>query len=89
MADSVVMPPNQLALPGSPGDAASHLQFQISLLRLMDQKMMDQKRVGPKTMDRKDGSKVGPTVQVPSVQVMELERLQHPRRAMIRLKTRS
>ena len=51
--------------------------------------MMDQKWVGHKTMDRKDGSKVGPTVQVPSVQVMELERLQHPRRATIRLKTRS
>jgi len=40
---------NQSPVPGSPGDPASHLQFQISLLRLMSHK----------TMGKKDDSKVG------------------------------
>ena len=69
---------NQSPVPGSPGDPASHLQFQISLLRLMSHK----------TMGKKDDSKVG-RVHVSSAQVTELERLQHPRRTTIRLKTRS
>jgi hypothetical protein len=69
-------------MPGSPGDPTSHLQFQISLLRLMDQKW-----AGHKTTDQQAGLKIGRAM--PSAQVIELERLQHPRRTTIRLKTRS
>jgi len=57
-----------------PGDPGSHLQFQISLLRLMAQKSMAQK-----SMALKAGSKVGSSVQAGSAQVMDLERLQHAR----------
>jgi len=66
------------SVPGSTGDPASHLQFQISLLRLMSHK----------TMDQEDRSKVG-LMQVPSSQITELERLERPRRSTIRLKTRT
>jgi hypothetical protein len=76
------MNPTRFLLPGSPGDPASHLQFQISLLRLMDQKW-----AGHKASDWQAGAKVGPAI--PSAQVIELERLQHPRRTPVRLKTRS
>jgi hypothetical protein len=76
------MNPTRSLVPGSPGDPASHLQFQISLLRLMDQKWACHK-----TKDQQAGSKIGRAT--PSPQVIELERLQHPRRATIRLKTRS
>lgn len=64
---------------GSPRDPGSHLQFQISLLRLMGQKMMGQKA----------GPKAGPLFPVPSDQVRELERLQHSGPAKVQLKTRS
>jgi hypothetical protein len=71
------MDPNQSRLPGSPGDPGSHLQFQISLLRLMEQKwtgrrMTDQKALGQKVPHQKTGSAAGP-----AVELEELERLQH------------
>jgi hypothetical protein len=80
------MDPNQ-AFSESACDSASHLQFQISLLRLMDQtKIMGQGMTRQKwadqnqeTMGEKAGSRVGHSAQVPALQLMELERLQHAR----------
>lgn len=54
------------------------MQFQISLLRLM----------GRKTMGQTPGSTDGPSVESPSAQLRELERLQHPGPAKVPLKTR-
>ena len=46
--------------------------------------------MGQKAMGQKAGSKVGASVQVPSDQLMELERLQHAGPPVkVRLKTRS
>jgi hypothetical protein len=71
-----------------PGDPGSHLQFQISLLRLMEQKWTGHKVTGKKapgqTTHQKAASKAGP-----SVQVEELERLQHSRPDKVRLRARS
>jgi len=50
----------------------------------MSKKTMDQKWAG-----QKPGSKVGPSAEVPSDQVMELVRLQHSGPAKTRSKTRS
>jgi hypothetical protein len=87
------MDPNQSPQLGSAGEPGSHLQFQISLLRLMDQKWTDQKWT-ENSMDQKTESKVGssvqgPSLQVPSRPVIELERLQHCGPANERLKTQS
>lgn len=79
------MNPNQS--PGSAGDPGSHLQFQISLLRLMGQKMPDPKMMGQNMKDPNIGDPApvsnGP---VTSVQVTELERLLRPRSARVRIK---
>jgi hypothetical protein len=82
------MDPNQSRLSATPADPGSHLQFQISLLRLMAQKSMaqkstgeNQKSIGPKLTSV--GSKSGT-----SVQVMALERLRRPLSAKVLLKTR-
>jgi hypothetical protein len=83
------MHPNQPAQPRSPGDPASHLQFQISLLRLMDHKMMGHKMTGQRITGQNRGAKIRSSVQEPSAQVMELERLQQPHLAKVRLKPRS
>jgi hypothetical protein len=93
------MHPNRPAQPGSPGDPASHLQFQISLLRLMGHKMIGQKMTGQKMTGQKmtgrgmtgqkGGAKIGSSLQAPSAQVVELERLQQPQPAKVRLKPRS
>jgi hypothetical protein len=82
------MNPNPSPRSGSPGDPGSHLQFQISLLRLVGQKWVGQKYAGeqgidPKSMGRKAGPNAGS-----SVQVLELQRLQHPLLAAMRLDTR-
>ena len=83
MADSIAYGPQSVTRSGSPGDPGSHLQFQISLLRLVGQKWVGEKWVGqqrvgeqwidPKSIDQKAGPNAGS-----SVQVLELERLQHP-----------
>jgi hypothetical protein len=86
--------------PGSPDNPASHIEFQISLLHLMAQKSMAQKSMAQKSMAQKSmaqksasqktkdqprvgrisGSTVGPWIQI-----MELERLQHPGLDQVRL----
>jgi hypothetical protein len=78
------MDPNQSTRSATPGDAASHLQFQISLLRLMAQKSM-----GHKVTHQKTGARAVSPVQSPSVQVTELERLRRPQPAKFPLQTRS
>jgi hypothetical protein len=88
------MDPNLSSRSGAPGDPGSHLQFQISLLRLMAQKSMAQKSMGQKmtgqkALDQKARSKAWQSVQAPSAQVMELERLQHAGPGEPRVKTRS
>jgi hypothetical protein len=84
MADSIAMDPNQSPGFGSLGEPESHLQFQISLLRLVgpdliNQKWVDQESISSRSKDRK----VGPNFRS-SVQVLELERLQHPLLAAVR-----
>jgi hypothetical protein len=76
--------------PGSPDNPASHIEFQISLLHLMAQKSMAQKSMAQKSASQKtkdqprvgriSGSTVGPWIQI-----MELERLQHPGLDQVRL----
>jgi hypothetical protein len=69
------------------GDPGSHLQFQISLLRLMAQKSANQKAVGQKTIGQKAiARRIGLKVVRPSVQVMELERLRLPLGDTVRIK---
>ena len=86
------MDPNQSTRPGMPGDPGSHLQFQISLLRLMEQKWTshrtrDKQTAGQTVTHPKAGSKVWSKVG-PSAQVEELERLQHSGPDKVRLKAR-
>ena len=83
------MDPNQSTPPESHSDAGSHLQFQISLLRLMSQKTSQKtsrKLMGPKRGEGA-GSKVEPSIAASSIQVRELERLQHARPTSFRLQT--
>jgi hypothetical protein len=78
------MDPNQSIRSAEAGDAGSHLQFQISLLRLMAKKSLSHKMTAQKA-----GSRAGSPVLSPSAQVMELERLRHAQPANVSLQTRS
>jgi|SRR6185312_11487911 len=92
------MDPNQSTRPATSRDTETHLQFQISLLRLMAQKSMAQKSMAQKSMAQKSmaqksinqkptgrntaGPNTAPGLNTPvhlgsSIQVEELERLQH------------
>lgn|GEM_PF-5565536 len=81
----------QSPLPATPGEPGSHLQFQISLLRLMNQKwpIPDQQWADRKMTGKKTGSQAGAPDQSPSAQVRELEQLHNSGTAKVRLKTRS
>jgi len=87
------MDPNQQTRSGSIGDPASHLQFQISLLRLMEHKVMEHKVTDSKITDQETavqevaGGKAGSSIQSPALQILELERLRHSAPAEVRVTT--
>ena len=85
------MDPNQSTRFGTPGDPGSHLQFQISLLRLMAQKTMAQKTMAQKTrnQERTGRNAAGPKAVSnvgSSIQVQELEQLQDSSYAKVQLR---
>jgi hypothetical protein len=75
-------------------DPGLHLQFQISLLRLMEQKSMEQKttdqtRMGQKTMGQKTLNQQAGSKEGTSAQVAELEGFQRRRQVPVGLNTPS